>query len=337
MSNLTIMDIAKAAGVSKATVSRVINNSGAVSPKTKERVLDIIAENKYSPSATARNLSKGTSSAIGFVVPEIDNPFFGEVLRGVTEVTDKNNLTLICYNTDDSGEKDHRALNLLKENRVRGILYTPALDYGGKSERKRLTKLIQEINVPVIIMDRNIGFPNVDGVYFNDYQGMYDATTALIQAGHTKIGIINAGLDRILARNRQKGFLDAMEHAGLSVREDYIFLGDFHATKAYQLAREMLSMEDRPTAVLTCNNRTSLGFLKALSERGEKVPDDIICFGLDRIEVLELLGQKYNFIERDAKKMGKEAVELLINRMAFAERPKMEVVLDTKLIIKQLK
>mgnify|MGYP000767976483 FL=1 len=126
MSNLTIMDIAREAGVSKATVSRVMNNSGSVSPKTRERVLDIIAANKYSPSATARNLSRGTSSAIGFVVPEIDNPFFGEMLRGVTEITDKNNLTLICYNTDDSAEKDYRALELLKENRVRGIclLYT---------------------------------------------------------------------------------------------------------------------------------------------------------------------------------------------------------------------
>ena len=105
MSNLTIMDIAREAGVSKATVSRVINNSGAVSPRTKERVLEIIKENKFSPSATARNLSKGTSSAIGFVVPEIDNPFFGEILRGVTEITDKNNLTLICCNTDDEREK----------------------------------------------------------------------------------------------------------------------------------------------------------------------------------------------------------------------------------------
>ena len=95
-------------------------------------------------------------------------------------------------------------------------------------------------------------------------------------------------------------------------------------------------MEDRPTAVLTCNNRTTLGFLKALSERGESVPDDIVCFGLDRIETLELLGNNYNFIERDAMKMGREAIKLLINRMAFPDRPKMEVVLDTKLIVNKL-
>lgn len=150
MSNLTIMDIAREAGVSKATVSRVINNSGAVSPRTKERVLEIIKENKFSPSATARNLSKGTSSAIGFVVPEIDNPFFGEILRGVTEITDKNNLTLICCNTDDEREKDRRALDLFKENRVRGILYTPAVDYTDKKDRKNLIRTFDEINVPVI-------------------------------------------------------------------------------------------------------------------------------------------------------------------------------------------
>ena len=95
-------------------------------------------------------------------------------------------------------------------------------------------------------------------------------------------------------------------------------------------------MGDRPTAVLTCNNRTTLGFLKALSERGESVPDDIVCFGLDRIETLELLGNNYNFIERDAMKMGREAIKLLINRMAFPDRPKMEVVLDTKPIVNKL-
>lgn len=336
MSNLTIMDIAREAGVSKATVSRVINNSGAVSPKTKERVLEIIKENKFSPSATARNLSKGTSSAIGFVVPEIDNPFFGEILRGVTEITDKNNLTLICCNTDDEREKDRRALDLFKENRVRGILYTPAVDYTDKKDRKNLIRTFDEINVPVIVMDRNINLPNVDGVYFNDYQGVYEATKALIEAGHTKIGIINADLEKPLARDRQKGFTDAMEQAGIPIREDYILAGDFHATKAYHLSRELLAMEDRPTAVLTCNNRTTLGFLKALSERGESVPDDIVCFGLDRIETLELLGHNYNFIERDAMKMGREAIKLLINRMAFPDRPKMEVVLDTKLIINKL-
>ena len=200
MSNLTIMDIAREAGVSKATVSRVINNSGAVSPRTKERVLEIIKENKFSPSATARNLSKGTSSAIGFVVPEIDNPFFGEILRGVTEITDKNNLTLICCNTDDEREKDRRALDLFKENRVRGILYTPAVDYTDKKDRKNLIRTFDEINVPVVIMDRNINLPNVDGVYFNDYQGIYEATKALIGAGHTRIGIINADLEKPLAR-----------------------------------------------------------------------------------------------------------------------------------------
>ncbi len=125
MNNLTIMDIAREAGVSKATVSRVINSSGAVSPENKREGLEIINANKFSPSATARNLSMGTSSAIGFVVPEIDNPFFGEILRGVTEITDKNNLTLICCNTDDDREKDRRALDLLKENRVRGYpVYT---------------------------------------------------------------------------------------------------------------------------------------------------------------------------------------------------------------------
>lgn len=336
MNNLTIMDIAREAGVSKATVSRVINNSGAVSQKTREKVMALINANKFSPSVTARNLSMGTSSAIGFIVPEIDNPFFGEILRGVMEFTDKNDLTLICYNTDDDSEKDRRALSLVKDNRVKGILYTPATDYSDARDRKSLIRTLGEINVPVVVMDRNIQLPGVDVVYFNDYQGMYDATQALIEAGHTKIGLINADLERVLARGRQDGFTDAMKEAGIPIRQDYILAGDYHATKAYHLSKKLLAMEDRPTAVLTGNNRTTLGFLKALSERGESVPEDIVCVGLDRIETLELLGQQYSFIERDATQLGRRAAELLMNRMQYPGRPRMEVVLETRLIRKKM-
>ena len=336
MGNLTIVDIAKEAGVSKATVSRVMNDSGSVSPETRKKILDVIAANKYSPSVVARNLSKGTSSAIGFVVPEIDNPFFGEMLRGVTEITDKNNLTLICYNTDDDPEKDKRALNLLKENRVRGILYTPATDYSGRTERKQLKKILQGMDAPVIFMDRDIDYPGVDGVFFNDYEGVYNATKALIDAGHQKIAIINGALTQVLARQRQKGYLDALRDAGIEPEDRYIFLGSYHTQKGYELSKKMLRMEDRPTAVLTCNNLISMGFLKALHERGESSPEDIACIGLDRIEVLDIIGNPFNFIERDAKKLGKAAVELLINRMNFPGRPRMEIVLGTSLVIRQL-
>jgi len=331
MANITIKDIAKEAGVSKATVSRVLNKPHIVEPETKTRVENVIKKRHYSPSATARNLSRRTSDTIGFVVPEVDNPFFGDILRAVANAIEDFQLTLICCNTDDSMEKDLKALVMLKEQRVRGLLYTPAVDYCSKEEREHLTKILSEMETPVVIMDRHVDIGDFDGVYFDDYQGMFNATKELINQGHTKIAIINATLERVLARTRRDGYIDALKASNIQPEERYNFEGDYGMTKAYELSKKLFDMEDRPTAVITCNNRTTLGFIKALRERKEKVPEDIVYVGLDRIEELDVMGYKMNYIERDGKIMGQKAYELLARRIKCYDEPVQEVILETKL------
>lgn len=331
MANITIKDIAAEAGVSKATVSRVLNNPYIVEPETRARVEKIIEKRHYSPSAAARNLSKRTSDTIGFVVPEVDNPFFGDILRAVANAIEDFQLTLICCNTDDSMEKDLKALEMLKEQRVRGLLYTPAVDYCTEEERAHLMKILKEMETPVVMMDRQVNIGDFDGVYFDDYHGMYNATKTLINEDHTKIAIINATLDRVLARTRRDGYIDALKASGIQPEERYILEGNYRMTKAYELSNYLLDMEDRPTAVITCNNRTTLGFLKALRERKEKAPEDIVYIGLDRIEELDVLGYKMNYIERDGKLMGQKAYELLARRIKCPEEPVKEVILDAKL------
>lgn len=333
----TINDIAKEAGVSKATVSRVLNESASVKTETKERVLEIMEKRHFSPSATARNLSRQSSNTIGVIVPEVDNPFFGEMLRGITEIADKYNYTLICCNSDDSADKDKKALLMLKEHRVRGLLYTPAVDYTTREQQRESNKLLKDLNAPIVIMDRQTdSLEEYDGVFFDDEKGLYEATMALIRAGHTKIGLLNATMDRVLARVRYKGYERAIHDAGIPLEKRYIFEGDYRMTKAYKLSKKLLSMEDRPTAVLTCNNRTSLGFLKALYERDERLSRDIACIGLDRIEAFDVIHNKFNYIERDASQMGRQAIRLLNDRIAYPERPLKQIILTPVLRIQEL-
>lgn len=337
MGNVTIMDIAKEAGVSKATVSRVLNRSASVDDVTRERVEEIIRKKKYSPSTVARNLSYGKSSIIGIIVPEIDNPFFGELLRGASRIADQNNLTLMCFNSDDNAEKDYKALKTLKDYWVRGMLYTPAIDYDTSEQKKTVSGLIESLDLPVIIMDREpAAFRRYDGIFFDDRKSMCEATEKLILAGHKKIGIINATLDRWLARVRQAGYQDALEKYDIPYNEDYCYFGDYSTMQAYKQACEMLEREDRPTAVVTCNNRISIGFLKALREHNMKMSEDISCIGLDRIEALDIVGNDFNYIRRDAIEMGKRAMEMLIHRMAFPEEPIQKVYLDSKIVIRKL-
>lgn len=333
----TINDIAKEAGVSKATVSRVLNKSALVKTETEEKILEIMTKRHFSPSAAARNLSRQYSSTIGVIVPEVDNPFFGEVLRGITEIADNYHFTLICCNSDDSSDKDKKALLMLKEHRVVGLLYTPAVDYTTLEQQKEIKKLLNDLNAPAVIIDRQTdSLEEYDGVFFDDEKGTYEAAVAFIRAGHEKIAILNATLDRVLARIRYKGYERALLEAGLPVERQYIFEGDYRMTKAYAMSQRLLSMPDRPTAVLTCNNRSSLGFLKALYERGERPSKDISCIGLDRIEALDIIGNKFNYIERDANQMGRQAIHLLKDRIMYPERPLKQVILTPVLKIKEL-
>ena len=333
----TINDIAKEARVSKATVSRVLNDSASVKRETKERVLKVMADRHFTPSTMARNLSQQSSNTIGIIVPDIDNPFFGEILRGVTEIADECSYTLICCNSDDSLEKDRKALMMLKGHRIRGLLYTPAVDYTTKEQRREIGKLLKDLNAPVVIMDRQAdSLDEYDGVFFDDEKGIYEAAMCLIGKGHRKIALLNATMDRVLARTRYRGYEKALKEAGIPLDRRYVFEGDYHMTKAYQLSREMLSMEDRPTAVITGNNRTSLGFLKALYERHESLPKDIACIGLDRIEALDIIDSKFNYIERDAKMTEREAIRLLNERIACPDQCLKHIILNPALRIREL-
>ncbi len=336
MKAVTINDIAKEAGVSKATVSRVLNRPESVEETTRKKVMGVIEKRRYSPSASARNLSRQTSSTVGVVVPEIDNPFFGELLRGVSGILDKHNLTMICFNTDDLADKDGKALQMVKDQRVIGLLYVPAIDYDTSVQKKEINHLIRELQAPIVIMDRNVeSLKQYDGVFFDDRKGICEATEILIEAGHRKIGIINATLERFLARIRLAGYQDALKKHSIPFEEKYCYMGNYSMTRSYEISCEMLESDDCPTAVIACNNRSSMGFLKALREHNLTL-SDIACIGLDRIEALDIVGMDFNFIRRDARLLGETAVETLIHRIAFPADEIQKICLPHEIVIRKL-
>lgn len=332
----TIGDIAREAKVSKTTVSRVINNSALVDENTRKRIMALIEKYNYVPSTIARNLSKGETSTVGVIIPEIDNPFFGEMLRGIMESIEKEGLTVMCFNSDDKKEKDEKALSVLRQNGVKGLIYTPAIDYSSEEEQRILSEMIHSLNAPVVVVDRELEMlQNSDGVFFNNELAAYKATEALIKAGHRKIAIINAQLDRVLARERQSGYERALKDYDIEVRDRYIFLGDYTETKAYHLGLQCLDLDDRPTAVLTCNNNTTIGFFKAEKERGIS-NGEIACIGFDNIKALELLDMNFNYIERNVYSMGKKAADLLIKRMKNPSQARTRHVIEPQLVIKKI-
>ncbi|WP_101908296.1 LacI family DNA-binding transcriptional regulator [Marasmitruncus massiliensis] len=331
---MTIKDIADKAGVSKSTVSRVLSGNGYVNEETRKKVESIIEQTHYLPSATARSLSKRETNAIGVIVPEIDNSFFGEILRGITEIVDQNNLTMICCDTNNNAQKEERALSMLGQQRVRGVIITPAIDYSEPNAAKKLRRLLNNLNVPVVVVDREIDNCTWDGVFYENFQSAYCATKVLIEEGHRKIGIITGDLGLKLARERYQGFLQAMEDFDLPVEPRYIYRGDFTIDTAYRLAKNMFESGDIPEAIFTCNNRTNLGFIKAAREKKFKLGRDIAAIGIDHVEVLDILDYNFSYVTRDTVEMGRIAISMLLNRLKNPDMQRNFRIMPYKLVLK---
>lgn len=312
---ITIKDVAEMAGVSKATVSRVMNNSGYVAAETRKKIEDIMERHNYLPSALAVNLSRQETKTVGVVLPEIGNAFYSDILHGVTQAADELNLSLALFDTQNSLEKERKAFRVLQQQKVRGIILGPSVDYPETAEGRALLASLQEYAAPIVIVDRDFENMPWDAVLYENYQSSYRAALELYRAGNRRMAIITGDMELKIGRDRFEGFRKGVEDCGLTLREEDIYYGSFRMKRAYELAQELLSREDLPDAVYTCNNLTTLGFLKAMSEKGMLIGEDIALMGNDRIETLDILGIPFSCVYRDNYEMGRMAIRLLRERV----------------------
>jgi LacI family transcriptional regulator len=332
--DFTIKDIAKRAEVSTATVSRALNDSGYVGTKTKEKVKGIARELNYVPNIVARNLSKSESNAVGVVVPEIANPFFGEVIMGITLVADKNNLSIILYNTGEEVQKELRCLNLLKEQRVKGLILTSSCaDDNFNSE---YLKALQDLRIPIILMDRDVKYSNFDAVFFDDIQGAYMGVDALLKEGHRRIAALCGPTTMRPGRDRLKGYKKAFFMNNIPIDDRYIFYGEHNLDSGYRTTKEFLGMDEPPTAIFATNNMVCLGCMKALSELGIKIPRDIALVGFDQIELFDILNLNISVVYKDTVRMGETAMGLLLDKLNNEEETPQtkRIILPTEIKLK---
>ncbi|WIF94202.1 LacI family DNA-binding transcriptional regulator [Caminicella sporogenes] len=331
---VTIKDIAKAAGVSRATVSRVLNDSGYVREETRQKVLKTIKELNYTPSAIARSLSTSRTNTIGVIVPEINNPFFGEIIKGISQVADEHNLNIILCNTDDNKEKELKALKLLKQQRIEGIIITPT--YPEDEFNREYLSSLENLGIPIVLLDGHVEYFNFSGVFIDHIKGAYDAATALIEAGHRKIAIITGYMNSRPAIERLIGYKKALEINNIPVEEKYIFYGDYTHETAYNITKEILNMKDRPTAIFVMSNMMILGCMKAFYEENIRVPEDMAIIGFDKIDALNIIGMNISFVNGPTIEMGKMGMKILIesldNRKDVKELKR--IILMPKLVLK---
>lgn len=328
---MTIEDIASKAGVGIATVSRVLNNRGYVSEKTRAKIEEVIKNYDYVPSATARNFAKKESNMVAVIVPEAHNPYFAAAVEGISEILEQQELLLILCNSDKDSAKEEKILYTLKQQELKGIIVTPAIDDLDKGGLKEYKEIVESLYIPVVFMDSGLNFYEWDVVYFDNIANSYNAIKAAIEDGSREIGIITGDLQTKTARDRYKGYVQALEENGIDINEKYVYHGDFTVKTAYNITRKMLSKGKYPEIVFTSNNLTTIGFIKAVYDAKLKLGRDIHCISFDKLDIFEEL--KYSYIERNPLQMGRLAATMLMERIKEPELPARKYYMKSKIIV----
>ena len=328
-------DIAIEAGVSVATVSRVMNQSGYVKAETKNKVLEAFNELANKDKVFGQSILNRKIKIIGVVIPDISNPFFGEVIKGISRVADKFSASLLVCNTEELLEKELKYLDLFKTNHIVGLIITPKTDQVGYNS-KYLYQL-EDLGVPIVLLDRGINISHFNSVFVNNVSGAFDATNALISEGHKDIAIISGPMSSKPGRERFYGYENALRGNDIEVNDDYVFFGDFKLESGYEITKKILKLKKRPTAIFASNNMMALGCVKALVERKISIPNDIAFISFDDVEMFEIMNLNISTVSRPTQLMGEVAAEMLfelIENNQVKNTSIKEILLETKLVLR---
>lgn len=305
----SIYDVARESGVSVFTVSAVVNNKSHVGRKLRERVEAAILKLNYRPNLIARSLAKQRTHTIGMIVPDIANPFFPMVVRGAEDAAQKHGYNLLLCNSDDRLDKEERAVELLLSKRVDGILLTKAAE----DFRPSLRQMIQEVNIPFVLVMRTYPKLTKDAVITDDYQGAYNAVCHLARAGRQRIGLISGPLKVSNALARWQGFRDALKAQGLPYERELVVEGDYRIESGFRAGHALLS--HRPDGIYVANHLMTIGLLQAAEEMGVKCPDDFGLVSFDDYPWLGIFRPRLTTVELPKHQLGSAAAELLIARI----------------------
>jgi LacI family transcriptional regulator len=320
---VTIQQVAKAAGVSISTVSRVLNAKVDVASDTQERILGVINDLGYTSNLAARSMRSRNNNLIGLVVPDIGWPYSIEIMKGINRAITEIPYDLLVYTTGDihkSGTATHEQhyVSLLNNSITDGVIIvaSAAADF--------IT------DAPIVSVDPHIVNPNYPSVQGTNYQGALDATNYLLSLGHQRIGFICGRPEIGSALCRLNGYQDALMNAGVPVNEALIVPGDFTTPGGHRGAMQLLLMDNRPTAIFASNDQSALGVYQAAEELGFRVPDDLSVVGFDNISEAGYLG--LTTINQFLPDMGYNAIQMLIKLINHEPLDEQIHKMQTKLV-----
>lgn len=326
----TIQQVAKAAGVSPSTVSRYLNGQLRVSAATEARVLEAVRALGYVPNAQARNLAQRRSGVIGFVVPEISNPYFGAIADYVVEAVERHGMLVLLCSTRSQAAKEASYIDLLASGAIDGMLYL-----GSFRCNERLAVAVRG-GLPVVVVDEPItGLPDVHTVVMDDYAGGYQAASYLVALGHRRIAFVSGPAELASVQERHRGYRDALAKGGIDPGAQLTLAGYFTEQFGMSALSRLLGAPDPPTAAFVASDYIALGMLSAAETHGVKVPGDLSVVGFDDIRFSQYVQPRLTTIRSPLDRLAQVGVELLFERLAGTPAPARTEVLPVELIVRE--
>ncbi len=326
----TIKQVAERAGVSKATVSRVLNNSKPVRPETRERVLSVIEELEFQPNSTARSLVFKKSRTIGVVITDIANLFVSVLVKGIEEIAFSKGYNIIICNSHGSPEKEIELLEMLHNKQVDGIVF---LTSRLKQEHKDFFK---KSSVPISLVNVSYDEDNLVGIRIDNRKAAYDITTYFLKKGFTRVGMIRASLeDHYAGKERFEGYRQALEDFGVPFNEDFIKTGILDSRDGYRIGLEIVNENLNLEALFVACDLMAFGTMKAFIDHGLKIPADIEVAGFDDVPMSSYYYPALTTVRQPIDKMGCLAAEMVIKLIEGKEIDGWEIVLPHEIILRE--
>jgi LacI family transcriptional regulator, galactose operon repressor len=324
----TVKDVARYAGVSTATVSRVLTGTTAVDVTLADRVRAACAALQYRPNSAARALARGQSAIIGLLVTDIRNPFFMEIVHGVEDITQEYGYLLVLCNSKEDQDREGQYIELMCAEQVAGAIVVPTTD------RKPILTPLVDSGIPVVCVDRRVRDRAIDSVLIDNTGAAREAVTHLIGNGYRRIGLVTGPDRTTTARERLEGYRAALRDAGIAPDPELERRGAFTEERGQQLTNELLELSPTVEALLIGNNRLMKGALDAIFAHGLRIPDDIAVVGFDDVPWMPPGSVSLTTVMQPAYELGSTAALRLIQRLKHPEQlARQETVLTYRLQI----
>lgn len=325
---MNMKDIAALAGVSKATVSRVVNNPSQVTPALREKVQRIIEETGYEPNLLARELVTKKTNLIGVMLPRIGVDTFSEITEGIIETLDSEGYNVLLSRARDGKDDEIKYLDIFTKKYVDGVIIFAT------HMNNPLINALNRIKVPLVVIGQRDSRINASTVVYDDYKAAKDIVSYLAGENHKDIAYIGLGnTTSNIGRSREDGYLGGLKQLGLPIKNELMVDGDFTVASGYEaMAKIMMANEEKPTAVFAAIDRLAFGAMRYLQDKGYRVPQDIAVIGIDNMDISAMVTPTLSSMDFNYRQSGVEAATLLLHKLKLGTLSNEHVIMGYELM-----